>query len=87
MHVIEVASIFFVFAGLFLLKGVQCLGKFLFWFTIMQLKISIIVWSTNDLGTVLFSGYLMLQLLKRYTGFRTNPKAAACQLIHQDPIL
>jgi hypothetical protein len=61
-------------------------GKFLFWFTVMQLKIAIIIWSTNHLGIVLFSGYFVLKLLRSSTGFRSNPKAAACLVHFKEPV-
>jgi hypothetical protein len=38
------------------------------------------------LGIVLFSGYFVLKLLRSSTGFRSNPKAAACLVHFKEPV-
>ena len=67
MHVIEVASSFFVFAGLFLLKGVQCSG--IIFPGLLQFSAELQTQSdlTDHLGNALFSGHFGFKLPKSCT--------------------
>ena len=74
MHVIEVASSFFVFAGLFLLKGVQCSG--IIFPGLLQFSAELL--TQSDLLTIwemlCFQGTLGSSCRRVAPGFRTSPR-------------